>query len=193
METRNKKGKRKNINDLINEPARMMNCGMMAKIIGGENNKNLTIQFEDGTTVFNKQYINFITGNIRHPKYSITELQKQERLGKTVIANCGMKCSIIKYINSTDIDVMFEDGVVVKNVTYCHFVIGNIRHPNYGCTKKSERIGESAIMNCGERCTIIAYRGRKSIDVMFDDGTIVYNREYKDFQKGQIANPTTKK
>ncbi len=37
--------------------------------------------------------------------------------------------------------------------------------------------------------TIVAYRGALDIDVQFEDGSIVKNREYSKFKKGQIRNP----
>ena len=50
------------------------------------------------------------------------------------------------------------------------------------------RVGEENINNQGEKMTIIAYRGAKDIDVQFEDGIIVYNRDYANFKKGKIKN-----
>ncbi len=44
------------------------------------------------------------------------------------------------------------------------------------------------MMNCGYMATIIAYRGRKDIDVKFEDGTIREHREYRSFTAGEISN-----
>ena len=51
------------------------------------------------------------------------------------------------------------------------------------------RIGEQALNNQGCIMAIIEYRKNKDIDVQFEDGTIVTNREYGDFKKGAIKNP----
>ena len=51
------------------------------------------------------------------------------------------------------------------------------------------RIGQENYNNQGCMMTIIAYRKSKDIDVQFEDGTIVTNREYGDFKKGAIKNP----
>lgn len=51
------------------------------------------------------------------------------------------------------------------------------------------RIGEQALNNQGCMMAIIEYRKNKDIDVQFEDGTIVTNREYGDFKKGAIKNP----
>ena len=55
--------------------------------------------------------------------------------------------------------------------------------------KREERIGEKRRMNCGAIATIIEYRTSKDIDVQFEDGYIVANREYACFKKGEITNP----
>ena len=51
------------------------------------------------------------------------------------------------------------------------------------------RIGQENINNQGCMMAIIEYRKNKDIDVQFEDGTIVTNREYGDFKKGAIKNP----
>lgn len=58
--------------------------------------------------------------------------------------------------------------------------------------KKQERIGETRIMNCGMKATIIEYRNSLDIDIVFEDGTIIRNKEYSKFQKGQIYNNSIK-
>ena len=53
---------------------------------------------------------------------------KIDRLGETRVMKCGMKATIIRYENNTDIDVCFEDGVVAKDKTYRAFKKGEIAH-----------------------------------------------------------------
>ncbi len=50
------------------------------------------------------------------------------------------------------------------------------------------QIGEIKIMNCGQPATIIRYKNNRDIDVCFEDGTIVKNRTYEAFTKGEIRN-----
>ena len=54
---------------------------------------------------------------------------------------------------------------------------------------KEFRLGQVGVNNQGLKMTIIAYRDCKDIDVQFEDGTIVENRQYGEFLKGTIANP----
>ena len=42
---------------------------------------------------------------------------------------------------------------------------------------------------CGQMMTIIAYRGAGDIDIRFEDGTVVENRAYAKFRKGNIGHP----
>ena len=59
---------------------------------------------------------------------------------------------------------------------------------NTNISIKDKRIGTSLMMNCGMRATIIEYRNSCDIDIQFEDGTIVKNKEFKSFQKGEIMN-----
>ena len=53
----------------------------------------------------------------------------------------------------------------------------------------TERIGQTLIMTNGQRATIIAYRSSNDIDIKFEDGTIVTNKQYTAFKRGFIKNP----
>lgn len=50
------------------------------------------------------------------------------------------------------------------------------------------KIGQENINNQGCMMRIIAYRNAKDIDVQFEDGTIVTNKCYSAFKKGEIKN-----
>ena len=52
----------------------------------------------------------------------------------------------------------------------------------------SNKIGETKLMNCGQSATIIKYKNSRSIDIRFETGEIVLNREYKEFINGKIKN-----
>lgn len=59
---------------------------------------------------------------------------------------------------------------------------------------KINRTGEVNYNKQGERMTIIRYsklenQRQSTIDVLFDDGVIVYNNYYGNFQKGLIKHP----
>ena len=97
---------------------RVMNCGLEAEIIAYRGTNDIDVKFEDGYIAYNKQYTRFKKGMIR------SHLEEENRLGEERLMNCGLKAKIIKYNNAKDIDVEFEDGIVVKHKAYGSFIIG---------------------------------------------------------------------
>lgn len=177
---------------------KIMNCGKAATIVAYRGNQDIDIQFEDGTTLYNKMYSNFAKGAIGHPKYpTISSHPKTDYIGKTAMMNCGMKATVIAARSSKDIDIQFEDETIVCQKRYDKFIRGKIAHPNiplvtYSKMNKKDHTGETRVMNCGMSATIITYRKNQDIDIQFTDGTIVQNRRYADFKHGSIANPNIK-
>ena len=107
----------------------------------------------------------------------------ETRLGETRMMNCDMEATIIRYGNSTDIDVRFEDGAVAKNKAYKEFRNGKIANPNV-----KDRLGEARMMNCGMKATIARYNGVRDIDIRFEDGTMIEHKIYDNFKRGVIAH-----
>ena len=163
----------------------MMNCGMEATIIRYNTNKDIDVRFKDGTVVKHKSYSKFKKGGIANPNI------KTSRLGETSMMNCGMKATIIRYGKYSDIDVRFEDGTIVKCKGYKDFKKGKIANQNIK-TSAENCLGDTQMMNCGMKATIIRYNGVRDIDVRFEDGTIVGSKTYNAFKKGSIANQNIK-
>ena len=163
---------------------RLMNCGMEATIIRYGGATDIDVRFEDGTIAKCKGYKEFKKGGIANPNFN-------PRLGETRGMNCGMEATIIRYENSRDIDVRFEDGAIAKHKLYGEFKKGGIANPNIK-TSAENCLGETKMMNCGMKATIIRYGGYNDIDVRFEDGAIAKCRGYKEFKKGSIANPNIK-
>ena len=158
---------------------RTMNCGMEATIIRYGNATDIDVRFEDGAVTKHKAYKEFGNGKIANPNV-------KDRLGEARMMNCGMKATIARYNGVRDIDVRFEDGIVMEHKSYSKFKRGNIAHPS---TTAGNRLGETQGMNCGMVATIIRYGNATDIDVRFKDGIIVKNRTYDAFKKGNIDNP----
>ena len=57
---------------------------------------------------------------------------------------------------------------------------------------KTDRLGETRMMNCGMEATIIRYGSAMNIDVCFEDEKVVEHRTYDQFKKGIIVNPNIK-
>ena len=154
---------------------RMMNCGMKATIIRYENADDINICFEDGKVVEHKTYRAFKKGYIAHQN---TNVPVEARLGETQMMNCGMEATIIRYENSRDIDVRFEDGTFKK---------GEIANQNIKVSVE-DRLGETRMMNCGMEAAIIRYNGVRDIDVRFEDGATVKHKVYGPFKRGEVAH-----
>ncbi|MDE5802212.1 MAG: hypothetical protein K2I22_04755 [Lachnospiraceae bacterium] len=149
--------------------------GHTLKIVDFRNNKDIDVQFEDGTIVQHRDYYSFLKGNIAKPL--------EGRVGQTNIAQNGMKIRIIEYRNSHDVDIEFEDGAIVRHKNYTHFLDGYIAYP------RPDHIGEEMYSKSGMKMTIIAYRNNTDIDIQFEDGTIVKHRYYQNFKDGCILYP----
>ena len=92
---------------------------------------------------------------------------KIDRLGETRMMNCGMQASIIRYNWLRDIDVRFEDGAIATCKDYKMFRKGGIAHPS---TTAEGRLGETRMMSCGMKATIIRYENADDINICFEDG-----------------------
>ena len=164
---------------------RVMNCGMKATIIRYGGATDIDVRFEDDTIIKHRQYGQFKKGTIVNQDIKASA---ENRLGETNMMNCGMEATIIRYNTNKDIDVRFKDGTVVKHKSYSKFKKGGIANPNI----KTSRLGETSMMNCGMKATIIRYGKYSDIDVRFEDGTIVGSKTYNAFKKGSIANQNIK-
>ena len=107
---------------------KQMNNGMSCTITDYINSQNITVTFEDGTVVNNRQYSDFVLGRISHPNISSQSIQAKKqirqfasrRIGQTAKHKNGERMEIIAYRNAMDIDVQFETGKI-KNMTYAYF------------------------------------------------------------------------
>ena len=107
------------------------------------------------------------------------------RVGETNKMNCGMSATIIAYRSTSDIDIKFEDGTIIRHKRYDCFKKGTI----YNHNQLSIHVGEIRVMNNGLQAKIVAYRNNRDIDVQFDDGQVVTNKSYQAFRRGQIGHP----
>ncbi len=178
--------KKRASNSSILGQKRQMGCGMYATVIEDKGSTCISVQFEDGTIVTGKTRSSFRTGEIRNPNYNPTSI-----VGKTVRMKNGLEATCIAYHNSNDVDIEFEDGIVVLHKSRTNFLEGRIAHPNVDPYNQIRRkiVGETKMMNCGMSCTVIVDRRAQDIDVQFEDGTIVEHKTRVSFFHGMIANP----
>lgn len=165
------------------------NCGMNATCIAYRVHNDIDVQFEDGTVVKHRSKSAFLKGLIKNPVL-YKKNQEVSSLNQTCKMNNGMMATCIAYRKSNDIDIEFEDGVVVEHVQKQHFVRGNVKHPNVNLNSvKASCVGLTVRMNNGMNATCIVYRNEKDLDVQFEDGTVVYNKRKGNFLRGEVDNP----
>lgn len=84
--------------------------------------------------------------------------------------------------------------IILKNIKGVYIMSHNIKITGYKSGKVViERVGEVNTANNGQKMEIIGYRNNGDIDIKFEDGTVVSNRRYQEFQKGSIRNPNIAK
>ena len=157
----------------------LQNCGMKATCIVDRGGKDIDVQFEDGFIVQHRYRYEFLRGMIQNHNMSSC-------FGQTVDMNNGQKATCIRYSAHDDIDVQFEDGTIVEHTRKDYFVNGSLQNPNYD---PFSCLGETRVMLNGQKATCIAYRRSDDINVEFEDGTIVCQRQKASFLRGEISNP----
>lgn len=141
---------------------------------------DVDIRFENGTIVQHVRWDHVLAGTVRNPNI---------RVGTTVKANNGQLMTCIKYHDSNDITIRFDDGTIISHKKWASFESGNIRNPNRITLIGPSRLGEINVANNGQKIKIVVYRKAMDLDVQFEDGTIVQHKNYRAFKSGSISNP----
>lgn len=116
------------------------NCGMQMTIIDYQSYSNVTVMFEDGAIREHVRYSSFRNGTLTHPDQQKKQTKSNDKTGETVTAKCGMKMTIVKYINSGDITVRFEDGCIVKHTRCDRFNKGVVKHPKFDIRRRTNSL-----------------------------------------------------
>lgn len=159
-----------------------MKTGEMAACINDNGWNDIDIRFDDGTVVEHVSRRSFLNGAVKNPNLIFSFIGMEREM------NCGLRCRVIDVVSKKDISVQFENGEIVKHTTLSKFkngtVLTNALSHNYKYIT-----GQRKIMKCGLYATVIEDRGAHDIDVQFDDGTIVRNKDRANFNKGNISVP----
>ena len=172
--------------DRIGE-SRVMNNGQEAAIVCYRSATDIDVRFTVGYIAKHVTYSNFKRGGISNPNISL----KKQRLGECRFMNNGMKATITRYNKATDLEIKFEDGLVVSCYNYNNFRNGLISHPSVTVAaikgKKTRQMnaamhqGEIAYTKSGQRMILSEYRSADDCDVVFDDGTLKCHIQYGSF------------
>lgn len=173
---------------------KLQKCGLMATIVEYEKTY-IVVKFENGRKR-KSTYSQFAKGSVQPPKRR--NKYDKPRIGEKRILKDGHTMEIIRYDSSQHIIVLI-DGVIEKKTDYACFqkavyVDANSQRENMSESRlnsmKLKRIGETKKQKyTGEKMTIIDYAGNSQVTVQFEDGTIVNDVRYQNFNKGLIMNP----
>ena len=161
---------------------RLMKCGLICEIIGAKAKTDITVRFENGEIVEHTTLNKFNKGTVL--TNALSHNYKYRSIGERKQMNCGEYATIIADRGAHDIDVQFDDGVIVKHRDRCSFDNGTIQHPK----TKTNYVGKVGIMRNGMKATVIADNGWDNIDVQFEDGKTVYHKRRSHFDDGRIAH-----
>ncbi len=173
---------------------KIMKNGLEATIIDYESADNITVRFADGFVTSNKRLDAFNSGGIANPNVHTSNVKARKKwVGCKKIMKNGLEATITEYVSYRDITIRFEDGYIVEHTNVGHFVDGTILNPNVKRLIAEDRTGMENVMNNGNHAKIVNYRNCKNMDVMFEDGAIVYGVDYQTFKKGAINHPVKEK
>ena len=164
------------------------NSGRWVEVIRYDKGGKVDLRFDDGVVVKNKNYRSAKEGKIGYPGQNLRKDRLiAERVGQTVQNKDGELMTLIVYRGFNDIDIQFEDGIIVEHRSYNSFKDGKVDKPTY-C-----RLGEESVATNGMKIKIIEYRSSDDIDVQFEDGVIAQHKQYSSFKSGKISHPLKNK
>lgn len=185
--------------------------GKGMEITGYRSYKDITVTFEDGGVNPHSSVDAFKKGAVADPNAPSNELrsaaskgkaktqvrirQAGRHLGEMVQCKNGQTAEIVAWRTNHDMDIRFEDGVMVEHIAYESFKKGTIRHPDIRVkteltTPKTDRVGETGLsLKTGMLMEIIVYRTAQDLDVRFEDGAVACHKTYTNFKKGMIQYP----
>lgn len=116
----------------------------------------------------------------------------KDYVGESRIMNNGLRATCIAFRSRDDCDFEFENGVIRKNVKWNSFIRNKLGLKSVKELNKDANIkGLRRQMKSGEFATCIEYRNNADIDVVFDDGTVLYNKTKQCFMNGDFVNPNS--
>ena len=171
--------------------------GQKMTIIGWQNTKNVTIQFEDGSIRDNVSYSMFQRGSVENPNFTYRDrnfLNKRKTLiGQSAIMKNGLKLTITDYLTSDKCIGEFEDHSEPITFRMNAFRSKTVKHPS-GLTaiklkNKLNKEGMEFINQQGLNAKIIEYIGTEKIKVRLESGYETYE-SWRHISNGKPTDPT---
>ena len=159
--------------------------GMKMHIVTCHSGGRVSVKFDDGYIKEDIAYGAFKSGNVYNPNIQVSRSKRSERIGLEFVSKDGIRCRIIEYRSATDLDIEFDNGVVVRHKNYAYISKGIFSNPVVESEKADVGVISMAIN--GMRIKLIAYRTTDDIDVLFEDGYEVKTK-YHFFKTGNIRH-----
>ena len=166
-----------------------MNCGMSAEIIDIKTANNITIRFDDGSTVKTNSK-SFYAGTTKHPTIRKGYVPKNH-VYETATSIDGYKATIIEYTDPETMTIEFEDKSRRTDVGYNNFFQNAFFSRKY---MDETYYNKWFLQKNGLHCRIYKRYTDTTFDVVFEDGTIVTHEKdsrinYKIMTNGHIQHP----
>ena len=176
---------------------KLQECGLIAKIIEYHSAADMTVQFEDGKIIQHVMYYNFNLGTLNYNKQNKPENASSFRVGEKKVCSNEMIATIIAYRSCQDIDIQFDDGLIVEHISYARFFQEGVPHPDHRPViwprNLKKHIGLRKRTLDGYR-ELLAVHDDDTLDYIDDDGTFVYNGSSTDFfRKNTYLSRNTKR
>lgn len=171
--------------------------GRQVKIVEYINAFNMTVIFLDDWLIKrNVQFNNFKNGSVIHPDDLISNKYKKNKsaLGQKRKSLDGYMAEVISYNKATDFEIMFNDKTKKHLSCWKKFDKGEFTYSR----KNNFKLTEGEIENRkkivfenkeGYKMWLHEWRNFNDIDIEFEDGTIVYNKDYPTLTQLSIRHP----
>lgn len=143
--------------------------------------------------------------DIKYKSKSKDYKSPEDYIGKKKKQHGEKVATIIEYRGQKDIDIKFDDGLIVKGVSVAKWRCGGLVHPDVIIPKKKRNkpqkkesnksaidrkkekyIGMVRKMNCGMNAKIIDYKNCKEVTVEFEDGFVRTGIRSDHFMEGKV-------
>lgn len=101
--------------------------GMMMTIVGYQNSRDVDVMFDDGEIAYGVKYTSFQSGYVAHPKHKGRGFK--DRTGETLVAKNGLTMTVETYRHHNDVDIRFENGVLLQHRLYSNFLKKTVAMP----------------------------------------------------------------
>ena len=162
--------------------------GQMMKCIEYIGNRDITIQFDDGTIVYHQTVGQFTKGTVRNPNRPHPLLKKEKRKNAVFTLKNGETATVIDYKTADDVTVKLSNGSILKTNWYA-LEHGKAIGTQY--ESRTRHFGEQYQTKYGIYCKITGLT-EQSYQITWEDGN-TSNSELNNIINGTSKHPMLKR